>query len=146
MTDILEHFFYEDQKPSEHTVLPYRSRLDSSHQTQISEKKHCAGIQCLHTSNHYSRQIRLHILHIDRLSTCILPCKCPGLYSYQRNHRPFIGAVSDYAGTIGAYMTDATVADIYIVSRITRKPIGRPIIYTMVDAFSNLIKIGRAHV
>ena len=67
MTDILEHFFYEDQKPSEHTVLPYRSRLDSSHQTQISEKKHCAGIQCLHTSNHYSRQIRFHILHIDRL-------------------------------------------------------------------------------
>lgn len=36
-------------------------------------------------------------------------------------------------------MTDATVADIYIVSRLSRKPIGRPVIYTMVDAYSRLI-------
>ena len=62
-----------------------------------------------------------------------------GIKAYQRNHRAFTGSVRAYAETIGAYMTDATVADIYIVSRITRKPIGRPIIYTMVDAFSNLI-------
>jgi len=62
-----------------------------------------------------------------------------GIKAYQRNHRPFIGAVSDYAGTIGTYMTDATVADIYIVSRLSRRPIGRPVIYTMVDAYSRLI-------
>ena len=62
-----------------------------------------------------------------------------GIKAYQRNHRAFTGSVRAYAETIGTYMTDATVADIYIVSRITRKPIGRPIIYTMVDAFSNLI-------
>ena len=62
-----------------------------------------------------------------------------GIKAYQRNHRAFTGSVRTYAETIGTYMTDATGADIYIVSRITRKPIGRPIIYTMVDAFSNLI-------
>ena len=62
-----------------------------------------------------------------------------GIKAYQRNHRPFTGAVSDYAGTIGTYMTDATVADIYIVSRLSRRPIGRPVIYTMVDAYSRLI-------
>ena len=62
-----------------------------------------------------------------------------GIKAYQRNYRPFVGAVSDYAGTIGTYMTDATVADIYIVSRLSRKPIGRPVIYTMVDAYSRLI-------
>ena len=62
-----------------------------------------------------------------------------GIKAYQRNHRAFTGSVRTYAETIGTYMTDATVADIYIVSRITRKPIGRPIIYTMVDAYSNLI-------
>ena len=62
-----------------------------------------------------------------------------GIKAYQRNHRAFTGSVRAYAETIGTYMTDATVADIYIVSRITRKPIGRPIIYTMVDAYSNLI-------
>ena len=62
-----------------------------------------------------------------------------GLKAYQRNHRPFTGSVCDYAHTIGVYMTDATVADIYIVSRLSRKPIGRPVIYTMVDAYSRLI-------
>ncbi|WP_418600894.1 Mu transposase C-terminal domain-containing protein [Gemmiger sp.] len=62
-----------------------------------------------------------------------------GLKAYQRNHRPFTGSICDYAHTIGVYMTDATVADIYIVSRLSRKPIGRPVIYTMVDAYSRLI-------
>lgn len=62
-----------------------------------------------------------------------------GLKAYQRNHRPFTGSVCDYAHTIGVYMTDATVADIYIVSSLSRKPIGRPVIYTMVDAYSRLI-------
>ena len=62
-----------------------------------------------------------------------------GLKAYQRNHRPFTGSVCDYAHTIGVYMTDATIADIYIVSRLSRKPIGRPVIYTMVDAYSRLI-------
>ena len=62
-----------------------------------------------------------------------------GLKAYQRNHRPFTGSVCDYAHTIGVYMTDATVADIYIVSRLSRKPIGRPVIYTMVDTYSRLI-------
>lgn len=62
-----------------------------------------------------------------------------GIKAYQRNHRAFTGSVRNYANALGTYMTDATVADIYIVSRITRKPIGRPIIYTMVDAYTNLI-------
>lgn len=62
-----------------------------------------------------------------------------GIKAYQRNYRPITGSVSDYATTIGTYMTDATVADIYIVSRLSRKPIGRPVIYTMVDAYSRLI-------
>lgn len=62
-----------------------------------------------------------------------------GIKAYQRNHRPITGSVSDYAATIGTFMTDATVADIYIVSRLSRKPIGRPVIYTMVDTYSRLI-------
>ena len=62
-----------------------------------------------------------------------------GIKAYQRNYRPITGSFSDYATTIGTFMTDATVADIYIVSRMSRKPIGRPVIYTMVDAYSRLI-------
>lgn len=62
-----------------------------------------------------------------------------GIRAYQRNHRPFTGSVQEYAQNIGLYMTDATEADIYIVSTLTRKTIGRPIIYTMVDTYSRLI-------
>lgn len=62
-----------------------------------------------------------------------------GLRAYQRNHRPFTGLVQEYAENIGVYMTDATEADIYIVSTLTRKTIGRPVIYTMVDTYSRLI-------
>lgn len=66
-----------------------------------------------------------------------------GLKAYQRNHRPFTGSVCDYAHTIGVYMTDATIADIYIVSRLSRKPIGRPVIYTMVDAYARFFPTQR---
>lgn len=62
-----------------------------------------------------------------------------GLTAYQRNHRPITGSVQTYAKNIGVFMADATEADIYIVSRLTRKPVGRPIVYTMVDAYSQLI-------
>lgn len=62
-----------------------------------------------------------------------------GLQAYQRNHRAFTGDVRQFAVCPGTYMTDATVADIYIVSKLTRKVIGRPIIYTMVDAHTNMI-------
>ena len=62
-----------------------------------------------------------------------------GLKAYQRNHRAFTGSVREYAAEIGTFMTDATIADIYIVSRFSRKVIGRPIIYTMVDAHTNMI-------
>lgn len=62
-----------------------------------------------------------------------------GLKKYQRDHRAFTGDVREYAAEIGTFMTDATIADIYIVSRFSRKVIGRPVIYTMVDAHTNLI-------
>lgn len=62
-----------------------------------------------------------------------------GLKAYQRNHRAFTGGVREYADKAGIFMTDATIADLYIVSRFSRKVIGRPIIYTMVDAHTNLI-------
>lgn len=62
-----------------------------------------------------------------------------GLKAYQRNHRAFTGDVRAFAACPGTYMTDATMADIYIVSKLTRKVIGRPIIYTMVDAHTNMI-------
>lgn len=62
-----------------------------------------------------------------------------GLTEYQKNYRPFTGSVQVYAQNIGLFMTDSTQADIYVVSRLSRKVVGRPIVYTMVDAYSQLI-------
>lgn len=62
-----------------------------------------------------------------------------GTSYYQRNVRPVTGSVREKYDNIGVYMTDSTVADIYLVDRLTRRPMERPNIYIMVDAYSNLI-------
>ena len=63
-----------------------------------------------------------------------------GLTAYQRNHRPVFGMVNDWQPLPGAYMMDATEADIFLVSRLDRSVvIGRPIVYLAVDAATQLI-------
>ena len=63
-----------------------------------------------------------------------------GLTHYQRNSRPILGTAMKWKTKIGYYQMDATVADVYIVSRFDRKAIiGRPNIYFAVDIVSQLI-------
>lgn len=62
-----------------------------------------------------------------------------GTTYYQRNARPIPGNAMQYAGSIGVFMTDATQADVYLVNRLTRRPMGRPNIYIMIDTFSQLV-------
>ncbi|WP_373261867.1 integrase catalytic domain-containing protein [Hungatella hathewayi] len=63
-----------------------------------------------------------------------------GLSAYQRNNRPVFGSAMNWKDKIGYYQMDATVADIYLVSRFSRKVvIGRPNIYLAVDTVSQLI-------
>ena len=122
----LNKFYYTPQKQSLQTA--YKMMLHAKYCDAKGKLK--PDYPSFWQFRYYFRQ------HRDPISESI---SREGIKAYQRNHRPFIGAVSDYAGTIGTYMTDATVADIYIVSRLSRKPIGRPVIYTMVDAYSRLI-------
>ena len=122
----LNKFYYTPQKQSLQTV--YKMMLRA---------KYCDAKGRLKPDYPSFWQFRYFFRqHRDPISESI---SREGIKAYQRNYRPFVGAVSDYAGTIGTYMTDATVADIYIVSRLSRRPIGRPVIYTMVDAYSRLI-------
>lgn len=58
---------------------------------------------------------------------------------FERNNRPLLGSSRRMAGSIGIFMTDSTLADIYLVNRLTRNSIGRPNIYAMIDTFSGLI-------
>lgn len=62
-----------------------------------------------------------------------------GIGDYQKNQRPLLGSGNSGIDTIGFYEMDATLADIYIVSRYDRKPIGRPYIYMAIDVASRLI-------
>lgn len=61
-----------------------------------------------------------------------------GLSAYQRDYRTLLGAgVQDYCPSIGSYMLDSTVCDIYLVND-AGNVIGRPILTVAVDGYSGL--------
>ena len=63
-----------------------------------------------------------------------------GLSNYQRNQRPLNGSAMAWRKKVGSYQMDATLADIYLVSRTDRTSvIGRPNIYMAVDTATQLI-------
>lgn len=63
-----------------------------------------------------------------------------GLSNYQRNERPLFGSGTAWKDKIGAFQMDATLADIYLVSRLDKSVvIGRPNVYMAVDTASQLI-------
>lgn len=60
---------------------------------------------------------------------------------YEQKYRPVLGnAALQAIGPAYKYEIDATIADVYLVSRFNRNfIIGRPILYTVVDVFSRMI-------
>ncbi len=67
--------------------------------------------------------------------------KRKGKSKFELNHRAVLGK-SDYGimGPGAKYQIDATVGDVYLVSRFNRADIiGRPVIYFIVDVFSRMI-------
>lgn len=63
-----------------------------------------------------------------------------GLTSYQRNKKALFGNANHWKKKIGYFQMDATIADVYLVSRFDRKAvIGRPYIYLAVDTATELI-------
>lgn len=62
-----------------------------------------------------------------------------GIGDYQKNFRPLLGSSSTYAKNCGLFEMDATEADVCIVSKYSRKPIGRPMVYLAVDVATRLI-------
>lgn len=61
--------------------------------------------------------------------------------AFERNHRAVLGKSDTHiAGPGSQYQIDATVGDIYLVSRFNRANIiGRPVIYFVIDTFSRMI-------
>lgn len=61
-----------------------------------------------------------------------------GLTNYQRNDRPLLGTIQDFANAVGVGLLDATVCDIYLINE-SGQIVGRPILTLCVDAYSSLV-------
>lgn len=63
------------------------------------------------------------------------------LKKYEQSHRAIIGdSTMEALGTGSIFQIDATIGDIYLVSRFNRNwIIGRPVIYQVMDVFSRMI-------
>jgi len=63
------------------------------------------------------------------------------LKAYEQNYRTIIGdATIEAIGPGSIYQIDATIGDVYLVSRLNRNwTIGRPVIYIVMDVFSRMI-------
>ena len=61
-----------------------------------------------------------------------------GKTAYQRDFRPLLGAVRDFAPAVGVAMLDASILDVYLVNDAGQL-VGRPILTLCVDAYSSLI-------
>lgn len=74
-------------------------------------------------------------------STKDISIKREGIRNYSLNHRAIIGESTSEAYSPGRqFQVDATIADIYLVSRINPEwIIGRPVVYMVIDVFSRLI-------
>lgn len=63
-----------------------------------------------------------------------------GSKQYLQNHRPLLGNSTSETTGPGFYEIDATIGDIYLVSRYNRKwIIGRPVVYMCIDRFSRMV-------
>ena len=62
-----------------------------------------------------------------------------GINSYERDHRPILGTVQEYAGHLGVGFLDSTVCDIYIVDD-TGNPssVRRPVLTVCIDGYSSM--------
>jgi hypothetical protein len=64
-----------------------------------------------------------------------------GTKIYDKDHRGLIGtSTAETWGPGARFQIDATIADVYLVSRLNRKRIiGRPVLYVVIDVFSRMI-------
>ncbi|WP_339547063.1 Mu transposase C-terminal domain-containing protein [Pseudomonas sp. RA_35y_Pfl2_P32] len=64
-----------------------------------------------------------------------------GERNWQKDHRPLTGTVREgLRGPGHLFEIDATIADVYLVSRYNRNwIIGRPVVYVVIDTFSGMI-------
>ena len=121
---ILEDFFCEKIIDSETGKV--------THQTS-EEARQAGGVAYLSSNSSIGRDKDHVRLEVKR--------KRLGARVYDKDFRGLIGTSNaEVMGPGDRYQIDATIADVYLVSRFDRnRIIGRPVIYVVIDVFSRMI-------
>ena len=111
-----------------------RNSLDHAY-TMMLKEKYCDPEGKLLADYPSFHQFKYYFRHHKKLLNYYISRE--GIKSYERNHRPVVGVVQDYASYIGMAMFDSTICDIYLVNDAGQL-IGRPILTAAVDGYSGM--------
>lgn len=97
-------------------------------------------VPALPPAHQYPTYEQLRYWHSKKLNLTAELIARKGLRKHDMDHRPLLGNSTAMAfGPGSIFMIDATIGDITLVSQLTRKIIGRPIIYFIIDVFSRMV-------
>ena len=121
----LNKFYYTQRKHS----LPTAYNLMLQHRYTDASGQLVPGYPPFHRFKYfYQRHRKEQTVLISR----------EGKTNYQRNSRPLLGTIQDFAPSVGTAMLDSTICDIYLVNE-SNQLVGRPVLTLAVDAYSSLI-------
>ena len=121
----LNKFFYTERKHS----LPTAYNLMLQHKYTDAAGQLVPGYPPFHRFKYFYQRHR-------KEQTALISRE--GKTNYQRNSRPLLGTIQDFAPSIGTAMLDSTICDVYLVNE-SNQLVGRPVLTLAVDAYSSLI-------
>lgn len=121
----LNRFYYTQRKHS----LPTAYNLMLKERYTDDAGQLISGYPPFHRFKYFYQKSR-------KIQTALISRK--GKTAYQRDSRPLLGTVQDFAPAVGTAMLDSTILDIYLVNE-SGQLVGRPILTLCVDAYSSLI-------
>ena len=121
----LNKFFYTERKHS----LPTAYNLMLQHKYTDAAGQLVPGYPPFHRFKYFYQRHR-------KEQTALISRE--GKTNYQRNSRPLLGTIQDFAPSIGTAMLDSTICDVYLVND-SNQLVGRPVLTLAVDAYSSLI-------
>lgn len=105
--------------------------------TQLIRHRYCDGDGNVLRDHPTKGQFEYYYRRTKKMQTYII--SRDGIKNYQKDSRPLLGeGVQEFAPAIGTGMADSTVCDIYLCDDSGTQLVGRPILTSIVDAYSGL--------
>ena len=121
----INRFYYSERKHS----LPTSYNLMLQHKYTDTAGQLLPGYPPFHRFKYFYQKTR-------KAQTALISRK--GKTAYQRDSRPLLGTIQDFAPAVGTAMLDSTICDIYLVNE-SGQLVGRPILTLCVDAYSSFV-------